>query len=132
MADKEKAGGCRPVDQNASSTPAERHRGQQTSKRPSDKQRPAEEQNGQQSGQQSGRAAEQQKTNIQMFHVEQWRTQKLSTEKKICREILIVCRQILIVGEDQRARYLLLMKRMKRKGCKNETTKIKSHNEIKK
>ncbi|WP_419608946.1 hypothetical protein, partial [Thiolapillus sp.] len=51
--------------------------------------------------------------------------QKLSTEKKICREILIVCRQILIVGEDQRARYLLLMKRMKRKGCKNETTKIK-------
>ncbi|WP_419635275.1 hypothetical protein [Thiolapillus sp.] len=113
---KRQATGCRPVDQSASSTPAERQRSQQSGReasraaeKPADRHRPAKRQKDRQNGKKTGRTTKQQKLTAKCFTWNNGEHQKLSTEKKICREILIVCRQMLIVGEDQRGRFFLFL-----------------------
>ncbi|WP_419639689.1 hypothetical protein, partial [Thiolapillus sp.] len=68
------------------------------------------------SGQQSDRATEQQKTNIQMFHVEQWRTSKVIHRLKKMHSICHSKHSIYHSWtRSTRALPFILMKRMKGK-----------------
>ncbi len=113
---KRKATGCRPVDQSASSTQQEQQNDQQSgteaSRQAKDRQTSKDQQKRRTAGRAASRAAERHSSKKPTYKCFTWNNgehQKLSTSKKICREILIVSRKILIVGEDQRARFFLFL-----------------------
>ncbi|WP_419628887.1 hypothetical protein [Thiolapillus sp.] len=107
---KRQASGCRPVDQSASSTPAERQSGREASRaaeKPADKHRPAKQQRSQQNGKETGRTAKQQKLAAKCFTWNNGEHQSYPQQTNPNREFVTVNREFVTVRSDQRARFLL-------------------------